>query len=134
MTDNIPAGEILIEDGPVDLEPASETSAPMKNGATGDEPSLDLYINALATAEAVATRAANGDLEARITNTEEFGELAPSSSPSTSCSTRPTPMSANPRPRSNLPARASSTVLSWSAACAVISAAAPWPSTRPARR
>ena len=77
MTDNIPAGEILIEDAPADYEPARETSAPMKNGATDDEPSLDLYINALATAEAVATRAANGDLEARITNTEEFGELAP---------------------------------------------------------
>ena len=73
MTDNIPAGEIILEDAPAEIEPANE-AAP---ATSGDEPSLDLYINALATAEAVATRAANGDLEARITNTGEFGELAP---------------------------------------------------------
>ncbi len=72
MTDNIPAGEILVEDTSADLEPANETVS----GAAGDEPSIELYANAMAAAEAVALRAANGDLEARITNTDDFGELS----------------------------------------------------------
>jgi len=82
MTDNLSTAEIHIEDAPAELEPADEATneavvdAPAP-AAAADDPSLELYINAMATAEAVATRAANGDLEARITNTEEFGELAP---------------------------------------------------------
>lgn len=36
---------------------------------------LKTYKRAFETAEAVCSRAADGDLEARITNTEEFGEL-----------------------------------------------------------
>ncbi|MHA1537158.1 MAG: methyl-accepting chemotaxis protein [Alphaproteobacteria bacterium] len=72
--DNISTAEFHVEDAQAASEPANDTAkAGRKARRRG---SLKLYVEAMAVAEAVALRAANGDLEARIINTEEFGELA----------------------------------------------------------
>jgi methyl-accepting chemotaxis protein len=75
MNDLMPSEPVAIE--PPLEAPQSNISPEGGNGAAASEAESANYQRAFQTAQAVCQRAADGDLEARITNTQEFGELSP---------------------------------------------------------